>query len=162
MINFLGSTWYSTAQQFRLVSYLTLFGMIYLTREEFAVAQIEEKVGTMLWPDWHYDAVLFYGQNLILNHLIKTKQLNVPRLYELIDYSSESGLLINSKLHIHVYNTNGLFSKFAFKRGDYDNMTVSARNETQIRNYCLKIALESRKASDVLLAQFLKEIKRKV
>ncbi len=32
----LGSTWYSTPDQFRLVSYLTLFGMSYLSQEEFS------------------------------------------------------------------------------------------------------------------------------
>jgi hypothetical protein len=100
----------------------------------------------------------------MLNHLIKTKQLNVPKLNELIAYSSGSALSINSKLHIHVYpNTNGLFSKFAFKRGDYDNMTINSQDAAQIKNYCLRMALESKRTkNDKLLKQLLREIKRKV
>ena len=99
----------------------------------------------------------------MLNHLIETKQLNVPKLNQLIDHTSESMLYVNNKLHIHVYQINGLFSKFAFKRGDYDNMTINTRDANQIRNYCLRMALESKRTkSDDLLKQFLKEIKRKV
>jgi len=50
----LGSTWYSTPAQFRLVSFLTLFGMAYLSSEEFAQPEREGKLGVELWPDWHY------------------------------------------------------------------------------------------------------------
>lgn len=41
----LGSTWYSTPDQFRLVSYLTLFGMSYLSEEEFSKPEREGKLG---------------------------------------------------------------------------------------------------------------------
>ena len=34
--------------------------MIYLTREEFTLTQIENKAGTTLWPDWHYDVRHYY------------------------------------------------------------------------------------------------------
>ena len=50
----LGSTWYSTPTQFRFVSYLTLFGMAYLTSEEFPEIQSQGKLGVQLWPEWHY------------------------------------------------------------------------------------------------------------
>lgn len=48
----LGSTWYSTVDQFRLISYLTLFGMSYLAEEEFTQPEREGKVGVILWPEW--------------------------------------------------------------------------------------------------------------
>jgi hypothetical protein len=63
----LGSTWYSTPHQFRMVSYLTLFGMAYLSSEEFAQPEREGKVGTILWPDWHFGVLLLYGQGLMLS-----------------------------------------------------------------------------------------------
>ena len=46
----LGSTWYSTPDQVRLVSYLTLVSMIYLSNEEFTKVEREGKLGVMLWP----------------------------------------------------------------------------------------------------------------
>lgn len=76
----LGSTWYSTPQQFRLVSYLTLFGMAYLALEEFTMPEREGKLGVALWPDWHYGVLLLYGQHLALNHLIAMKQIHVVKL----------------------------------------------------------------------------------
>lgn len=48
----LGSTWYSTPEQFRLVSYLTLFSMVYISIEEFTPPERENKLGVMLWPWW--------------------------------------------------------------------------------------------------------------
>jgi hypothetical protein len=44
----LGSTWYGTPDQFRLVSYLTLFGMAYMASEEFSQPEREGKVGVIL------------------------------------------------------------------------------------------------------------------
>ncbi len=41
----LGSTWYSTPDQFRLVSFLTLFSMAYLSQEEFSRPEREGKLG---------------------------------------------------------------------------------------------------------------------
>jgi hypothetical protein len=46
----LGSTWYSTAEQFRLVSYYTLISMVYISKEEFSNEERQGKVGTILWP----------------------------------------------------------------------------------------------------------------
>ena len=55
----LGSTWYSTPAQFRLVSYYTLFGMAYLSNEEFAQPEREGKLGVELWPDWYIYIYIF-------------------------------------------------------------------------------------------------------
>lgn len=52
--NNLGSSWYSTPAQIRLVSYLTMFSMIYLALEEFTLVERDGKLGVQLWPEWHY------------------------------------------------------------------------------------------------------------
>lgn len=54
----LGSTWYSTPDQIRLVSYLTLFSMVYLAIEEFTQVEREGRLGIALWPEWHYLVIL--------------------------------------------------------------------------------------------------------
>lgn len=55
----LGSTWYSTPENFRLVSYLTLVSMAYLSNEEFSKTEREGKLAARLWPDWHYGVIFF-------------------------------------------------------------------------------------------------------
>jgi hypothetical protein len=156
----LGSTWYSTPAQFRLVSFMTLFGMAYLSAEEFSQPEREGKVGTLLWPEWHYGVLLLYGQSLGMNHLIATKQLNVIQLPNLIDYPSGNVEPIRSKLHIHVFHGDDMFSKFVFKMGRYDNMTVSNENATLVKYYALKMALEGKKLPESQLVTDLKAIQK--
>ncbi len=60
--------------------------MGYLGTEEFAQPEREGKLGTILWPEWHYGVLLLYGQNLALNHLIGLKQSNVVKIENYIDY----------------------------------------------------------------------------
>ena len=153
----LGSTWFSTPDQFRLVSYLTLFGMGYLANEEFSVIERQGKLGVLLWPDWHYGVLLLYGQNIALNHLMGSKQLFVVRLNELIDYPTANAESIFQKLHLHVYHGEDLFSKFLFSIGRYDNMTVDEKDQksSQIKYYALRMALESRRLT-------LKELSNKL
>lgn len=158
----LGSTWYSTPDQFRLVAYLTLFGMAYIGKEEFSLPEREGKAGTELWPQWHYGVLLLYGQNLGMNHLIGAKQINVPKLFNYIDHPSSNPESVNEVIHIHVYHGPDIFSKFAFKMGKYDNMSVPVKDTHQINNYCLKMALESKRTELTELVKLLKiEISKK-
>jgi hypothetical protein len=48
----LGSTWYSTPEKLRIVAYLTLINMAYLSQEEFSEPEKNGNVGTALWPYW--------------------------------------------------------------------------------------------------------------
>jgi hypothetical protein len=158
----LGSTWYSTPAQTRLVSYLTLFGMAYLSAEEFSQPEREGKVGTLLWPEWHYGVLLLYGQSLALNHLIGSNQLNVNKLEDLIDFPSGNVESIFKKLHIHVFHGDDLFSKFVFKVGRYDNMTVSEEDAKKVKFYALKMAQEGKKTPEAeLVNQLLVEGNKK-
>ena len=158
----LGSTWYSTPAQFRLVSYLTLFGMAYLSTEEFSQPEREGKLGVDLWPDWHYGVLLLYGQSLGLNHLIATKQLNVVKLEGLIDFHSGYTESIFKIIHIHVFHGGDMFSKFVFKDGKYDNMTVSEEQSKIVKYYDLKMALEGKKLTEAKLFEELNvETKKK-
>ena len=55
----LGSTWYSTPDQIRLVSYLTLFAITYLSIEEFTHVERQERIHN--WPEWHYMVPITYS-----------------------------------------------------------------------------------------------------
>ena len=152
----LGSTWISTPDQFRIVSYLTLFGMAYIGKEEFSLLEREGKAGTELWPAWHYGVLLLYGQNLGMNHLIDTKQINVPRLSNYIDHPTGNLESVNSVIHLHCYHGPEMFSKNAFKMGKYNNMSIPLENSNQIGNYCLRLALESKRFNSNDLLKLLK------
>ena len=157
----LGSTWISTPAHFRVVSYLTLIFMSYLGTEEFSKPEIEEQVGTLLWPYWHYGVLLLYGQNLAMNHLIGSNQLNVTCLERLIDYGSGNTDSVFSALHIHVFHGDDLFSKFAFRSGKYDNLTSPIDMKDQVKYYCLYNALESKRKSAIELHNLLKSVIQK-
>jgi hypothetical protein len=147
----LGSTWYSTPDQFRIVSYLTLFGMAYVANEEFSQPEREGKVGTILWPDWHYGVLLLYGQHLALNHLIGANQLFVTKLENYIDFPSGNEESVFQHLHIHVFHGDNMFSKFVYRAGKYDQLVVRDEDEHKVKFYCLKMALDAKriKCSDL-------------
>ena len=150
----LGSTWYSTPDQFRLVSYLTLFSMTYLSQEEFSPTERDGKLGVQMWPYWHYGVLLLYGQSLAMNHLIDTNQLNVVKLDKYLDYPSYYDENVFKVLHIHVFHGNIMFSKFEFKKGNYDDMKYdSTSNSTKY--YALRIAMEARKYPSSELVRLL-------
>ena len=87
----------------------------------------------------------------------------MPRLNEFIDYPSDSTDKIHEKIHIHVFHTDDLFSKFAFKLGKYDKLEIPHTNLHEIQNYCLKMALESKRQNcSYLHKQLVVELKRKI
>ncbi len=60
----------------------------YMNQQEFSQPEREGKLGTFLWPDWHYGVLSMYGSEVALNHFAGVKQMNVVKLNELIDYPS--------------------------------------------------------------------------
>lgn len=100
------------------------------------------------WPEWHYGVLLLYGQHVCLNHLIGSKQLNVIPLDNLLDFPADKKGMVKQKLHIHVFHSNKMFSKFDFKDGRYDNMTVKGENMEMVKVYCLRMALDSKRSSN--------------
>jgi len=128
-----------------------------MNQQEFSQPEREGKLGISLWPDWHYGVLSMYGSHLALNHFSGSEQMNVVKLSELIDYPSDNTENINTKLHIHVFHGDELFSKFALKQGDYDNMTVNDTVANQIKYYCLEMALDARRSTSEDLNKILDE-----
>ena len=94
-----------------------------------------------------------------MNHLITTKQINVNKLDNLIDFSSSHKESVFSKVHIHVYHGEEMFSKFMFRANRYDNLSYpSIKERESIIYYCLNIALESRRKNSTDIYGMLKEI----
>lgn len=105
-----------------------------------------------------------YGQSLALNHLIATNQLNVVRLEGLLDHHSGTSESIHKVVHVHVFHGGDMFSKFVFKQGKYDNMTVSDESAEKVKFYALKMALEAKRMDESqLLNDFnVQKVKKKI
>lgn len=139
-----GSTWYSTPEQFRLASFLTVFTMAYIASEEFSLPEREGKLGVMLWPYWHYGVLSMYGLHMAFNHLM-ANNFTIVKIPDHMDYPTSNSDSINDKLHYHVFHTDEMFSKFQFQDGKYDNIDYNKEDTTKSRFYCLKMALEGKK-----------------
>ena len=122
---------------------------------------LKGKLGVQLWPYWHYGVLLLYGQSLAMNHLIATKQLNVVKLDQYLDYPSYFDESIFKVLHIHVFHGDGLFSKFQFKAGSYDNMNYDESKTNIAKYYALKIALEAKRTPFGTLVESLRNVSNK-
>lgn len=134
----------------------------FISTEEFSKPERENKLGVLLWPYWHYNVLLLYSQNLVMNHLIATKQMNIIKLEKLLDIPSYNSNNIFSVLHIHVFHSDKIFSKFFFKAGNYNNINPNKENTNIIKYYSLKLALESNRLVENQLAMlFLNESNRK-
>ena len=153
----LGSTWYSTPDQFKLVSYLTLFGMAYLSEEEFCQVEREGKLFSWLWPDWHYGVLLLYGQSLALNHLIATDQISIVKLENYFDFPAHLSNKIKNIVHIHVFRGEEMFSKSQLKAGNYNYLRNQTQDTSVVKFYALDIALRAKYTYSYEMAQLLKQ-----
>jgi hypothetical protein len=100
--------------------------MIYLIHNEFSRVEQEQKLGVLLWPDWHYGVLSMYGTHLAVNHLSISEQLDIKKADQLFDQSTtdpdQHNLEKNNRLHLHCWHTDLQFSKFVFKAGKYNHI----------------------------------------
>jgi hypothetical protein len=96
-----------------------------------------------------------YGSHMALNHLFGANLVNLIVLPELIDYPSGNTKFITDMIHIHVFHGNDLFSKFAFKMGQYNETHLNDSSIHLVKFYALKMALDSKKLSCLQLHELL-------
>ncbi|CAF1083831.1 unnamed protein product [Rotaria sp. Silwood1] len=145
----MGSTWYGSPRDGYLVANQTLHAMLWLAQYEFAIPERESKLGTLMWPEWHYGVLLLYGQHLAINHLVGQNQIRIKIGADLLDQSTtdtnpqyvQQGI----RLNLHCWHTDNRFSKFAFKLGHYKQSELEKyRNDTTAQAYAMRMALESK------------------
>lgn len=127
---------------------LTMDAMIYLSENEFARVEREGKIGTLLWPDWHYGVLSMYGTHLAVNHLLISEKITVRKADELLDQSTTNpdlhDLEKNNRLHLHCWHTDKKFSKFQFKAGKYNSIHPrTLNNDTSAQAYVSILERES-------------------
>ncbi|CAF1147464.1 unnamed protein product [Adineta ricciae] len=162
-ISGMGSTWYGSPYDGYLVANQTLNGMLWLAQYEFATPERESKLGTLMWPEWHYGVLLLYGQHLALNHLVATNEIRIIIGNNLLDQSttekSNSYVQQGTRLNLHCWHTNERFSKFAFKLGHYNRSELELyRNDTTAQAYAMRMALESKYMTLEEMAELLKNV----
>ena len=77
-----------------------------------------------------------------------------------IDFPSGNTESIFKMMHIHVFHGDDMFSKFVFKAGRYDNMSVSNENATLVKYYALKMALDGKRTTEENLYLQLKDVNK--
>ncbi|CAF0832096.1 unnamed protein product [Rotaria sp. Silwood1] len=163
--NSLGSTWYGPSSMAHRLANYTLQAMLYLSINEFTTPEREQKLGVMLWPEWHYGVLLLYGGHLAINHLIASENFNIGLADQLLDQGvtskDKTDIDKNLRLHLHCWHGDEPFSKFAFKAGKYNVIQPSSLiSDTSASGYAMRIALESKLMTLEQLKQKLIDIKK--
>ncbi|CAF1152521.1 unnamed protein product [Rotaria sordida] len=161
----LGSTWYGPPSMTHRLANYTLQAMLYLNINEFTTPEREQKLGIMLWPEWHYGVLLLYGGHLAINHLIAGENFDIGLADKLLDQGvtskDQTDINKNFRLHLHCWHGNDPFSKFAFKAGKYNDIQPSSLiSDTSASGYAMRMALESKLMTLEQLKQKLLDIKK--
>jgi hypothetical protein len=130
----IGSTHYGQPVNVRNVSEVTLYAARYILNHEFAA-------GPGKWPGWYEGVTLLYSCEIAVNHVMKDVRLDYGKL----DFESTSRSLVSNHPHIHCWHTDHVFSKFRFAAGAYDQIPIHTLNIDTVRDYCLYIALKSKR-----------------
>ncbi|CAF2816003.1 unnamed protein product [Rotaria sp. Silwood2] len=134
----IGSTWYGSPYVAQRIANLTLDAMLHLSINEFCAVEREQKLSTLLWPDWHYG---------VLNQSTTNKDQN--------------DIEKNNRLHLHCWHTYLPFSKFQFKENKYNHIPPHILiNDSSSQSYAMRMALESRLMTLEELGQQLRDISR--
>ncbi|CAF4603953.1 unnamed protein product [Rotaria sp. Silwood1] len=158
-ISGMGSTWYGSPYDGYLVANQTLHGMLWLAQYEFAMPERESKLGTLMWPEWHYGVLLLYGQHLALNHLVGINQIRILIGHNLLDQSTTDNtvqyITQGTRLNLHCWHTDLPFSKFVFKMGKYNQTDLEKyKNDKTAQAYAMRMALESKQMTLEELASY--------
>lgn len=128
----LGSTIYGESHVLQDVCKTAVEICEWLIRHEF-------KVDRGVWPSWYAGVASMYATEIALNH-------HVPELEgasTLFDHPSYSDSSIYEFPHIHCWHSEQFFSKFAWMRGEYDELSISNVDVNVIRDYCLFVSQTS-------------------
>jgi hypothetical protein len=130
----IGSTHYGPPKAVRDVCRATLHAARYLLNHEFIS-------GSGQWPGWYKGVTLLYSCEIAVNHVVGNVRLDYGKL----DFESTSSSLVLGHPHIHCWHTDQPFSKFRFVAGVYDQVPVHDLNINIVKDYCMYIAVKSKR-----------------
>ena len=135
-IHNMGSTHYGSSKLIREVCKLAMSTAHHLLNIEFV--DHEGK-----WPGWYRGVTVMYSNDIAVNHLVDKTNLKIDG--EKLDYYSTSEESVLNHPHIHCWHTDKIFSKFRFIDGIYDNLSMNDLDIGKVKDYCLYMALKSKK-----------------
>lgn len=130
----IGSTHYGYAPLVRDVCKLAMKVALHIFTREFTD-------GEGVWPCWYKGVTTMYASEIAVNDLVEQFRIDRGKL----DYYSTSGESVHDHPHIHCWHTDDMFSKFWFWAGKYDKMSMDDLDLDKIRDYCLYMALKSKR-----------------
>lgn len=133
-IHNIGSTHYGYAPLVRDVCKVAMKVALHIFTREFPD-------GEGAWPGWYKGVTTMYASEIAVNDLVEQFRIDRAKL----DYYSTSSESVDAHPHIHCWHTDDMFSKFWFWAGKYDNMSTDDLDLGKVRDYCLYMALKSRR-----------------
>ena len=163
----IGSTWIGTPQLIAKVAERTVHWMVHLSKVEFSPKMRTNAWWSKadLWPEWHYGVLLLYGGHLAVNEVLQSGNAHPFQKLDL-DHptTSPANCSLDGPIHLHTYQTDDYFSKYAFNQRSY-NATYplpDVLNSTQCRDYAGYIAGDSLRMTNAELATRLLTAKDKL
>ena len=137
----IGSTWYGNANQIVECANRTIEAMLYLEKYEFTKYDKSPALAAKNWPGWHYGVLLLYAGQIAINYCGRPAAGGFLKDELMLDFPSTSTESVWKHAHIHTWQNDNLFSKFAYSRGDYKNTSMKGLNTEIIRDYAMFHAL---------------------
>lgn len=135
----IGSSHYGNSRLVREVCQLAVSISRHILNVEFA-----DMEGS--WPGWCRGVTSMYSSEIAVNHLVDKVTFD----YNKLDFDSTSSDSITVHPHIHCWHTDNMFSKFCFEGGKYNHLSIADLNIDRVKDYCLFIALKSKKELPLL------------
>ncbi|OQR92146.1 hydroxyacylglutathione hydrolase, mitochondrial-like isoform X2, partial [Thraustotheca clavata] len=118
----IGSTWYGPAAVLRKCAKLTMEAMMYLHKNSFTDLEKSSEYGIQGWPEWHYGVLTLYAGHLAINECTN----DVEKRTDMLDFPTTSLESPFLHAHLHTWQNNNRFSKFAFDEGKYANVPLNS------------------------------------
>ena len=139
-----GSTWYGKGSTIVKCANASMQAMRYMNKYEFTKMDKGPKINgkALNWPGWHYGVLSMYGGQIAINYCAQDE--GFEKRSDMLDVASSSSDSVFQHAHLHTWQNNKNFSKFAFARNQYANVNPAKLNRTIIKEYALYHALVSK------------------
>ena len=137
----IGSTWYGGANQIVECANRTLEAMLYLEKYEFTAYDKSSYPAAKNWPGWHYGVLTMYAGQIAINYCGRPAAGGFLKDELMLDFPSTSTESIWKHAHIHTWQNQRMFSKYAYSRGEYKNINLKDLDTDIIRDYAMYHAL---------------------
>lgn len=132
MINHIGASWYGPASSMQTILHWSFFIMTHIL--------IEFGANLGQWPGWWRGVSSMYGAHIAFNHFVSPFTVVQGLLDNMCHGTDEMDF---TTLLIHAWHTEDWFSKHAFHKGTYDPIQIPASPPTDLRSYCIWVALKT-------------------